>query len=91
MVSKDINSPIKILDFGMSCLLSKDNFLKSLVGSAFYIAPEVLEGKYDEKCDNFSLGVILYIMLSGLPPFFGNSDKQIFKMIKNLKYNINLK
>lgn len=58
----------------MGALYQKEKSLSLRVGSAYYISPEVLDGNYNEKCDCFSLGVILYIMLSGLPPFYGNSD-----------------
>lgn len=48
------------------------------VGTPFYIAPEVLEEKYDETCDVWSLGVILFILLSGLPPFYGKTNDDIY-------------
>lgn len=53
-----------------------------MVGTPYYIAPEVLEGKYDEKCDVWSVGVITFIILCGCPPFGGQSDKIIYEAIK---------
>lgn len=47
-----------------------------------YIAPEVIEGSYDEKCDIWSCGVLLYLILSGFPPFYGSTRKEVMKKIK---------
>lgn len=55
-------------------------------GTPYYIAPEVLKKKYDEKCDIWSIGIILYILLTGAPPFNGKNEQEIYKKI--LKGNV---
>ena len=72
---------LKIIDFGTAIELKKNQFLTQLAGSIFYIAPEVIKGKYNEKCDIWSCGVILYILLSGVPPFYGKNEKDIMDKI----------
>ena len=74
---------IKVIDFGTSAYKNNDEMLKHRYGTPYYIAPEVLTGDYDEKCDVWSCGVILYILLSGRPPFAGKKDNEIYEKIKN--------
>jgi len=62
-----------------------DEKLNARLGTAYYIAPEVLDQNYNEKCDVWSCGIILYILLCGYPPFNGDNDNQIFEKIKEGK------
>ena len=57
------------------------------LGAAYYIAPEVLTGKFDSSCDIWSLGCILYLMLTGVPPFPGKDDSEILAKVKKGKYD----
>jgi serine/threonine protein kinase len=78
----DDNAPIKIIDFGLSRVhYDNDEPMSIFVGSAYYVAPEVLLKKYDKSCDVWSIGIITYIMLSGTPPFNGNTDDDIHTSI----------
>lgn len=62
-----------------------------LIGTSYYIAPEVLQLDYDERCDIWSAGVILYILVTAAPPFDGENDKQIMENVKTMKYSFNSK
>ena len=84
-LNKDENSPIKVIDFGMSKRFDSKHFMSEKVGTAYYISPEVLQGKYDEKCDIWSAGVILYIIICGYPCFNGEDDDEIFAAIQKGK------
>ena len=81
------DNPIKIADFGLSQSINLKKMLSSKVGTSYYISPETLAGNYNEKCDIWSIGIILYILLSGEPPFNGPSDGIILAKIKTYKYN----
>jgi calcium-dependent protein kinase len=72
---------LKATDFGLSTFYKDGDVLHDMVGSPYYVAPEVLRRKYGRECDLWSAGVILYILLGGLPPFWGNSEKEIFDSI----------
>ena len=80
------DNPIKIIDFGLSRDLTLKKILSSKVGTAYYVSPEILAGKYTEKCDIWSCGVILYVLLSGEPPFNGPNDQIIYAKIKKMKF-----
>jgi calcium-dependent protein kinase len=90
-LNRNIDSPIKVIDFGLSKIFGNyynkiNNKMNTKVGTAYYVSPEVLAGIYDEKCDIWSAGVILYILLSGVPPFNGPNDNEIYKKIVNKKF-----
>ncbi|CAD8156380.1 unnamed protein product [Paramecium octaurelia] len=76
---------VKVIDFGTSRYFSSNNNMKKRLGTPYYIAPEVLNGKYNEKVDIWSCGVILYIFLCGYPPFTGKTENEIFAKVKNGK------
>ena len=80
--------PIKIIDFGTAKVFSKTKKEHLLIGSAYYIAPEVLNKNYNEKCDLWSCGVILYFMLCGKVPFNGKNEKELFENINKGKYDL---
>ena len=72
-IEKDINTGeeyfwMKIIDFGTAKIFERKKKEKEIIGSSYYIAPEVLKKNYNEKCDTWSVGVILYMTLTGVPP-----------------------
>jgi calcium-dependent protein kinase len=80
---------IKVIDFGTAQKFKSGVFFKETIGTPYYIAPEVLNHCYGQECDIWSLGVIAYIILSGIPPFNGETDKDIMANIKIGKFNFN--
>ena len=85
---KDGFPTIKICDFGTSKIFEKGAVQRKLVGSSYYIAPEVLKKHYNEKCDIWSCGVILYILLSARPPFGGQDDNDIMERVATGVYDL---
>ena len=77
------DAEIKLIDFGLSRKYDKEQKMHSILGTPYYVAPEVLKGEYDEKCDIWSIGAVTYLLLCGEPPFTGNSNNEIFKKIVN--------
>lgn len=91
LLNKKDDSPIKVIDFGLSNIFKdttgKESKMTTKVGTAYYVSPEVLAGNYDEKCDIWSAGIILYILLCGDPPFNGPNDNEIYRRIKQKKFS----
>ncbi|KAK9673890.1 hypothetical protein RND81_12G196600 [Saponaria officinalis] len=79
--TKDENAPLKATDFGLSVFIEGGKVYRDIVGSAYYVAPEVLRRRYGKEIDVWSAGVMLYILLSGVPPFWAETEKGIFDAI----------
>ena len=80
--SEDLDAEIKIIDFGLSTKFLSENCMNDVVGTPFYVAPEVLQGVYTNACDIWSLGVVLYSMVNGKQPFTGTSSEVLSKVAK---------
>ncbi|TYI64988.1 hypothetical protein E1A91_D09G126400v1 [Gossypium mustelinum] len=81
LLNQDENSPLKATDFGLSVFYKPGEEFRDIVGSAYYIAPEVLKRRYGPEADIWSIGVMLYILLSGVPPFWAESENGIFNAV----------
>lgn len=81
MNKKSADACLKLIDFGLSVDITTKPALTGIVGSLYYMAPEVWQTQYDEKCDMWSLGVIAYLLLDGRPPFDSDSENMIVKLI----------
>lgn len=77
------DSPLKAIDFGLSVFFNPGDVFEDVVGSPYYVAPEVLRKSYGPEADVWSAGVILYILLSGVPPFWAESEQGIFDQVLN--------
>ncbi|BAT96505.1 Calcium-dependent protein [Vigna angularis] len=74
-------SPLKTIDFGLSVFFRPGETFTDVVGSPYYVAPEVLRKNYGPECDVWSAGVIIYILLSGVPPFWDETEQGIFEQV----------
>jgi calcium-dependent protein kinase len=88
--TKREESGIKVIDFGLANRYDLlNNEMHTVVGTPYYVAPEVLRQNYGKECDLWSLGVIMYAILAGFPPFNGASDQEIKRKILKGDYHFN--
>jgi calcium-dependent protein kinase len=80
---------LKIIDFGLSCGFQPSQVLTTKAGTPYYVAPQVLAGKYDQMADMWSIGVIMYVMLCGYPPFFGETDADVLAKVRLGNFSFN--
>ena len=85
------NSSLKLVDFGSCKHFEKDIGMLERIGTPYYMAPEVVFDSYNEKCDIWSIGVILYMLLSGTPPFEGSSEEEIMQSVLTTDLNFKAK
>jgi calcium-dependent protein kinase len=89
LVDKQGSFDLKVADFGSSAFLRVQNKVTGAFGSAYYLAPEVVELSYNELCDVWSLGIILYILLTGCPPYPGKDEDEVMNNIRLSPFDIN--
>lgn len=77
------DSLLKLIDFGYSRRfeMGQEVKLRALVGSPIYVAPEVIKGSYGLKCDVWSIGIVLHLLLCGIPPFNDNDNEELLHKI----------
>ncbi|CAL0299469.1 unnamed protein product [Lupinus luteus] len=80
-INHEEESPLKTIDFGLSVFFRPGETFTDVVGSPYYVAPEVLRKQYGPECDVWSAGVIIYILLSGVPPFWDETEQGIFEQV----------
>lgn len=86
----DSSGEVKIIDFGLSKICPPNSKLTDIVGTPTYMAPEITNESYGPECDLWSIGIIMYYMMLGNPPNFGENKAQILKNLKSGRFEINL-
>jgi calcium-dependent protein kinase len=77
---------LKVGDFGLACACGPGDKLKLVAGTPYYMAPQVINGRYDRACDLWSCGVLAYLLLCGYPPFEGESESVLFCRVRRGNY-----
>lgn len=79
---------LKIADFGNAAIINREKKFKGETGTCYYMAPEVIQNEYTEKCDEWSCAVIMFMLLGRKPPFNGDSDEAILESVKKGEYSL---
>ena len=88
MINNMLNYEIKLIDFGCSKIFTKRGERKSgIIGTSSYCSPEVIDNLYDERCDEWSCGVLMYLLLCGEFPFEGETEEEVFKKVKKCEFD----
>jgi calcium-dependent protein kinase len=93
MINEICNYEVKILDFGSAKMKKKgkqNEKLSGVTGTVYYCSPEVIKDKYDFECDEWACGIMMYILLTGYPPFTGEDEEKIFENILKQDLNLNI-
>ena len=86
--NEDGDLDIKLIDFGTANYWKNKDDLSLNIGTPYYIAPEIITKRYTNKCDLWSCGVILYVLLTGIPPFTGKDESEILKKVMTEKIKL---
>uniref|UniRef100_A0A0E0MA77 non-specific serine/threonine protein kinase n=1 Tax=Oryza punctata TaxID=4537 RepID=A0A0E0MA77_ORYPU len=81
LLDADDEFSVKAIDFGLSVFFRPGQVFREVVGSPYYIAPEVLEKRYGPEADIWTAGVILYVLLTGVPPFWADTQSGIYEKV----------
>jgi calcium-dependent protein kinase len=76
------HATLKMIDFGQAQRVRSRQLLHQIAGTPFYMAPELVTHQYNKSCDMWSVGVLMYVLLYGYPPFYADDDRRIFQLIR---------
>lgn len=79
---------IKVYDFSTATKFTNERPLTDTVGTPYCMAPEILSGGYGQKCDEWTVGVVMYMLLTGNPPFDGETDKEVLRNVRQGKFSL---